>query len=108
MTYKAKKVVIVTEKLILDGVIKIIEAAGAGGYTVVAASGKGSRGVRSADRPRVVDAFANVKIEVIVGDEADANTIAENVASRYFENYSGITYLQDVEILRPQKFVKKS
>jgi len=108
MTHKAKKVVIVTEKLILDGVTKIIEAAGAGGYTVVDASGKGSRNVRSANRPRVVDGFPNVKIEVIVADEADANTIAETVAQTYFDNYSGITYLQDVEVLRKQKFVKTS
>lgn len=108
MTHKAKKVVIVTEKLILDGVTKIIEDAGAGGYTVVDASGKGSRNVRSANRPRVVDGFANVKIEVIVADESDANIIAETVAQTYFDNYSGITYLQDVEVLRRQKFVKKS
>lgn len=104
MTHKAKKVVIITEKLILDNVLKIVEGAGATGYTVFAAGGKGSRGVRSEDRPKVVDAFSNVQIEAIVASDAIANRIAEEVASRYFENYSGITYLEDVEILRPQKF----
>ncbi len=104
MTHKAKKIVIITEKLIQDGVVKIVERCGATGYTVFAAGGKGSRAVRSQDRPRVVDAFANVQIEVITASEAIANQIAEEVAATYFQNYSGITYLEDVEILRPQKF----
>ena len=104
MTHKATKVVIITEKLILEGVARIIEEAGASGYTVVAAGGKGSRGIRSTARASVVDAFANVKIDVIAVDRAMAERIADEVAARYFENYSGITYLEEVEILRPHKF----
>jgi len=104
MTHKAKKVVIITEKLILEGVVKIVERLGATGYTVFSTGGKGSRGVRSEDRPKVVDAFSNVQIEVIVGNADIADRIAEEVANTYFENYSGITYLEEVEILRPQKF----
>lgn len=106
MTHKAKKIVIITEKLIIDGVARIIEASGATGYTVVAAGGKGSRGIRAEDRARVVDGFANVKIEVICGNPAVAEQIAEQVAQSYFTHYSGITYLEDVEILRPQKFTE--
>lgn len=102
--YKASKVVIITEKLILPKVAELIEAAGAGGYTVTPAGGKGSRGVRSTNRANVVDEFGNVKIEVIVGDRDAANRIADEVAERFFENYSGITYLEEVEILRPYKF----
>ncbi|MCR9122849.1 MAG: hypothetical protein NXH91_11300 [Phyllobacteriaceae bacterium] len=104
MTHKATKIVIITEKLIVDGVTKIIEEAGASGYTMVQAGGKGSRGVRSSGRPAVVDAFANVKIEVITATREMAEQIADNVAARYFDNYSGITYLEEVEILRPHKF----
>lgn len=106
MTHRAKKIVIITEKLILEGVLKIVERAGATGYTVFSAGGKGSRGVRSEDRPRVVDAFANVQVDVITGSDEVAHRIAEEVATTYFENYSGITYLEDVEILRPQKFAR--
>lgn len=104
MTHKATKIVIITEKLIQDGVAKIIQDAGASGYTVVAAGGKGSRGVRSSGRPAVVDAFANVKIEVITSSREMADRIADEVAATYFENYSGITYLEEVEVLRPHKF----
>ena len=101
--HKAKKVVIITEKLIADKVAKLIEACGAKGYTVTAAGGKGSRGVRS-DRGGASDAFVNVKFEIIVGTADMANEITDTVAETLFDNYSGITYLEDVEILRPQKF----
>lgn len=104
MTSKATKVVIITEKLILDKVARLIESVGASGYTVVAAGGKGSRGVRSSGRAAVIDEFSNVKIEVITADRAKATRIADQVAERFFDNYSGIIYLEGVEILRPQKF----
>jgi nitrogen regulatory protein PII len=104
VTYKATKVVIITEKIIFDGVAEIIEEAGGTGYTVVAAGGKGSRGVRPTNRASVVDAFRNVKVEVIVSSHEIAEQITDRVAARYFDDYSGITYLEDVEILRPHKF----
>lgn len=103
MENKAKKLVIITEKVIVEGVIQIIEASGATGYTITPAEGKGSRGIRDNEHVSS-DATANVKIEVIVGDSERADTIAHKVAKKYFQNYSGITYALDVEILRPQKF----
>lgn len=104
MTHKATKVVIITEKYITEKVAKLIEEAGATGYTITSAGGKGSRGKRSEGRGGVSEAYANVKFEIIVADEALANKIANTVAEKYFQNYSGITYLEDVEIIRPQKF----
>jgi nitrogen regulatory protein PII len=104
MTHGATKIVIITEKLLLAKVAKVVETAGATGYTVVAAGGKGSRGVRSTNRAAVVDEFGNVKIEVITSDREKALRIADEVAERFFGDYSGITYLEPVEILRPGKF----
>lgn len=104
MTHKAKKVVIITEKYITQKVAKLIEDCGASGYTITSAGGKGSRGNRSEGRGGVSEAYANVKFEVIVSDEAMAHKIVDTVAETYFENYSGITYLENVEIVRPQKF----
>jgi hypothetical protein len=43
-----------------------------------------------------------------LGNAEAAEGIAEKVATTYFNNYSGITYLQDVEILRPHKFTRPS
>jgi len=104
MTHKATKVIIITEKGILDGVTRIIEEAGGTGYTIVAAGGKGSRGVRATGRAAVIDALSNIKIEVITASREVAEKITETVAERYFDNYAGIAYLEEVEILRPYKF----
>ena len=102
--HKAMKVVIITERTILDGVADLIEAGGATGYTHVEAGGKGSRGKRSLRRPELSGVMSNVKIEAIVADHDIAEAIIESVAQRYFQNYSGIAYVEPVEILRPHKF----
>lgn len=49
-TEKASKLVIVTEKVLLKKLAKIIDDVGAAGYTVLATGGKGSRGVHSSSR----------------------------------------------------------
>ena len=105
MEQRAKKIVIITEKVILGGVTEIIEECGGTGYTVTAATGKGSRGIRSDSRVSA-DATANVKIEAIVSGTEIADEIARRINGEYFENYSGIIYALDVEILRPDKFQK--
>lgn len=103
--YAATKIVIITERSILESVADLVEECGATGYTYTAAGGKGSRGRRRIDRaPQVAGILENVKIEVIVPDYATAERIAEAVASTFFENYSGITYIEPVQILRPGKF----
>lgn len=103
--HQATKIVIITERSILDGVADILEAHGATGYTYVAAGGKGSRGKRRIDRtPQVAGILENVKIEVIVPNHEVAEAITDAVVGAYFDNYSGITYIEPVEILRPGKF----
>lgn len=103
--YHAEKLVIITEKIIAKGVCEIIEACGATGYTFVAAGGKGSRNMRStSDRASVVEDFDNIKIDIIVNDKAMAEDIMNQVTEKFFQHYSGITYLETVEILRPKKF----
>lgn len=101
----AIKVVIVTEKLIANGVCEVIEQSGATGYTIMAAGGKGSHGVRNmSDRAAVVDDFSDIRIEVIMRDRSRAEALMETIASKYFADYEGITYLDAVEVLRLNKF----
>ncbi|MBV6658645.1 MAG: hypothetical protein KI785_12845 [Devosiaceae bacterium] len=103
--YAATKIVVITERSILDGIAELLEEHGATGYTYTAAGGKGSRGKRRIDRaPQVAGVLENVKIEVIVPDHDVAERITEAVVEAYFDNYSGITYVEPVEILRPGKF----
>ncbi|MBE9100083.1 P-II family nitrogen regulator [Vacuolonema iberomarrocanum] len=105
MTQRASKLVIVTEKVLQKQIAKIIDEAGATGYTVVDAGGKGSRNVRSSGRPTVSDNFSNVKFEILTPNRDMAVKISDEVAARYFDNYSGIAYLCDVmEVLHAHKF----
>jgi nitrogen regulatory protein PII len=104
MTQQATKVVIVTEEVIMKGIVKIIEDAGVHGYTVLPARGKGSHNMRSSSEPSVSTDFTNVQIEAIVSDREIGQRIVDAVAEKYFENYAGIVYLTQVEVLRSEKF----
>lgn len=104
MTQKASKLVIVTEKLLLKQITQIIDEAGAAGYTVMPAGGKGSRNVRSSGQPTVSDVYANIKIEVLTASRDMALKIADDVATKFFDDYSGIAYLCDAEVLHAHKF----
>ncbi len=105
MTQRATKLVIVTEKLLLKKIAKIIDEVGATGYTVVDAGGKGSRNVRSSGRPTVSDTYSNIKFEVLTPNRDMAVKISDEVAAQFFDDYSGISYLCDVmEVLHAHKF----
>ncbi|WP_066383419.1 MULTISPECIES: P-II family nitrogen regulator [unclassified Anabaena] len=104
MTQQASKLVIVTEKLLLKQIVKIIDEAGATGYTVVAAGGKGSRNVRSSGQPSVSDTYSNIKIEVLTANRDMALKISDEVAAKFFDDYSGIAYLCEAEVLHAHKF----
>lgn len=103
-THKATRISIIAEKLIQDGITRILDDAGATGYSLFEGGGKGAHGPHPLQRAAVVTDFSIIKIEVILADRETAEAIAEAVSDRYFETYSGIIYLDDVEILRPGKF----
>lgn len=104
MAKPAKKLVIITEKVLLKKVAQIIEEAGATGYTVLETGGKGSRNVRSSGQPSVSDTQANVKFEVLTENPDMALKISDQVASEFFDDYSGIAYICDAEVLYAHKF----
>ncbi|MGD1950153.1 MAG: P-II family nitrogen regulator [Leptolyngbyaceae cyanobacterium] len=105
MSQQATKLVIVTEKLLLNKIARIIDQAGATGYTVLDAGGKGSRNMRSSGKPTVSDSFSNIKFEVLTPNREMAVKISDEIAARFFDNYSGISYLCDVmEVLHAHKF----
>jgi len=99
MTQMATKLVIITEKVLLPKVTRIIHAAGATGYTVMDAGGVGSRNTPSPGQPIVSDTYSNIKIEIITASEDVARTIAKQVAEKYFDNFSGIIHIGQVEVL---------
>ncbi|MFG3817624.1 P-II family nitrogen regulator [Limnothrix redekei] len=104
MAKPAKKLVIITEKVLLKKVAKIIEECGAKGYTVLETGGKGSRNVRSSGQPNVSDTQANIKFEVLTDTRTLAEAIADRVAAEFFLNYAGIIYICDAEVLYAHSF----
>mgnify|MGYP001823427443 CR=1 FL=1 len=104
MTQQASKLVIVTEKLLLKKIVKIIDEAGATGYTVVDAGGKGSRNERTSGQPTVSDTYSNIKIEVLTANRDMALNISDEVAAQFFDDYSGIAYLCNAEVLHAHTF----
>ncbi|MEM9122536.1 MAG: hypothetical protein AAGB03_04365 [Pseudomonadota bacterium] len=104
MTHPATKVTIIAEKLLQKRIVSLIDAAGATGYTIVEGSGKGQHGVRAQNRASVIDAFAIVRIEIIMKDRPSAERVAGQVANECFSDHSGIVYLSEVEIFRPDRF----
>lgn len=103
-TFKATRISIIAEKLIQDGITRILEEAGATGYSLFEGGGKGQHHAHPIHRPSIVDAFAIVKIEAIVADRRVAENIAEKISAEYFRDQSGVIYLHEVDILRPEKF----
>ena len=104
MSKQACKLVIVTEKLLLKKIAKIIAEKGAKGYTVMPADGRGSRNVRSSGEPTVSDKFSNIQIEVLTPDRDMAIKISDEIAENFFEDYSGLVYISDAEVLHAHNF----
>lgn len=104
MFSQATKVVLIVERLIQEQVIDLIEEGGAKGYTLVPGSGQGEHHRRRGSRASVVSDFSIVRIEFIMASKDKAKAIAEKVAETYFEQYPGIVYISDVEVIRADRF----
>ncbi len=94
-----KLLTIVTEAALEDTLVSDIETLGARGYTITDARGKGSHGRRDA----AWVPHANIRIEVLC-DADTALVICKALRERYYDNYSMVMYVGDVEVLRPGKF----
>ena len=105
MYHPATKLVIVVEHFLSDRICKIIDAHHATGYTLVPAGGKGLHHLHSTfERATVVEGFDNLKIEVVVRDRSVAEAITEEILASCFKDFSGVMYLENVEICRPERF----
>jgi nitrogen regulatory protein PII len=104
MAKHANKLIIITEKILLKKIAKIIEDCGAKGYTVMEAGGKGSRNVRSSGHPHVSETDSNIKFEILTESREMAEDIADTVAVKYFNDYAGIAYVCSAEVLYGHSF----
>ena len=93
-----QKVTIVAERLLQARLLKMLDEEGATGYTMLAAEGRGSRGVNAADFEG-----RHLQLETIVPPEV-GRRILERIADELLEDYAVIVYLSDVSVLRRHKF----
>jgi len=95
--------------VLLKKIAKIVDEAGAAGYTVMEAGGKGSRNVRSSGQPTVGNSFSNIKIEVLTANRDMAVKISDEVAAQFFDDdYSDIAYICEAEVLHAHRFWLKT
>lgn len=93
-----KLVTIIAEGFLEEKLIREVKKLGAKGYTITPARGEGSRGVRASEWEG-----GNIRLECIVSS-AVAEKIVNHMAEVYFTNYAVIAYLQDVEVVRGDKY----
>ena len=92
-------VTIVTEAAVERPLLAELEALGVRGFTITDARGKGSRGTRQSEwAPE-----SNIRVEVIC-DPVLADDIATRVREKFYDHYAMILFMQDVSVLRPEKF----
>jgi len=90
---------IVTEAVLERELVAELEALGVRGYTITDARGRGSRGRRSSDWAQ----DGNIRVEIVC-EPSFAERVAARLRERYYDHYAMILFLQDVSVLRPEKF----
>jgi hypothetical protein len=90
---------VVTEAVLERELIAELEALGVRGYTITDARGKGGRGRRLSDWAQE----GNIRVEIVC-EPALAERVAQRLRERYYDHYAMILFLQDVSVLRPDKF----
>lgn len=96
---RVKLLTIIAEAVLEDRLTREIRELGARGFTRSEVRGEGSRGRRVGD----VEG-ANVRLECLVSSET-AERITAALAERYFENYAIVVFVEDVSVVRGDKYV---
>jgi nitrogen regulatory protein P-II 2 len=97
-TVDRRKITIVAESVLEDRILRELRSLGATGYTITDARGEGSRGRRTMDL-----GGRNIRVEVVAG-AALADAILAHVAEHYFEHFAVIAWVDDVEVVRGDKY----
>jgi len=97
-TIPMKRLTIIGENSLEYLVVQDAHELGATGFTYTVVHGHGEKGTR----PNRWQG-PNAKIEIIATPEV-AQRIFEHVAKKYFDDYAMIAFLDDVEVLRGEKF----
>jgi len=97
--HSLKLVTIVGEAVLRDKLVAAFKTRGAKGFTITDVEGEGSRHLRAGEIPG-----QNVRIEMVVTPEV-ADKILEHVSKHYFPNYAVIAFMQEVSVVRGDKYI---
>jgi len=97
-TTPVRRVTIIGAQSLEETLISETRSLGAKGYTYTVVHGAGARGTRPSNWTG-----PNGKLEVIANAEV-AERILEHVATHYFDKYPLIAYVDEVSVLRPEKY----
>ena len=98
-THARKLLVIICEAALEKALIEDARRLGAAGYTIADVRGGG----RSGTREGAWEADRSIEMKLIC-DAKVAELLAAHVLERYGEHYAVTLYLDDVSVLRPEKF----
>jgi len=90
---------IITEAALERELLAEFDALGVRGYTISDVRGKGGRGRRRSEWTQQ----GNIRIEIVC-DPALAERVATRLRVLYYDHYAMILFMQDVDVLRPEKF----
>jgi nitrogen regulatory protein PII len=90
---------IITEAALERELLAEFDALGVRGYTITDVRGKGGRGRRQAEWTQQ----GNIRIEIVC-DPGLAERVATRLRVLYYDHYAMILFMQDVDVLRPEKF----
>lgn len=98
-TTHVKLATLIAERVLEGRLIREIRTSGAKGFTRSHVHGEGSRGRRVGD----VEG-ANVRLECLVSSET-ADRILASLSERYFKDYAIVAFVEDVSVVRGDKYV---
>jgi nitrogen regulatory protein P-II 2 len=93
-----KLLTIVVEAALEQRLIKDIEKAGAKGFTVSPAHGKGPRDLRAGDLEG-----GNIRLETVVSNEV-LEAVLKVLETNYFPHYACSAWVSQVEVLRDERY----
>lgn len=97
--FSRRLLTVVTEAALERDLVAELESLGVRGYTITDARGRGSRGRRQSDWTQ----DGNIRVEIVC-EPSLAERVALRLRERYYDHYAMILFLQNVSVLRPEKF----
>ena len=94
-----KLLTVITEANLERDLTRELDALGVGGYTITDARGRGEQEARRSSWGHT----GNIRVEVVC-DTPLAEHLLGRLRDKYYEHYSIVMWVQEVEVLRPGKF----